>query len=307
MRDLPIAAPSVPIPEELAPENELVVCVSGGKDSSAMALWLRFDSGLENKLLLVFCDTGHEHPATVEHVHKLADKVGLALNTIRGPWSFITLAEKKQRFPSATARFCTEELKVIPLSGWLDDQEGAGILDAPVLVQGIRADESKKRSELPAWDTNNKPGRRRVFDCNVWRPLLRWSASDVFETHKRHGFEPNPLYKQGASRVGCFPCIFAGKSDLRASFELDGGLLERLRGYEARVAKAAKRGEGSLFPPKKTPRRFHDKTHVNRKGETWSYPSIDAVYRWAMGDEHQGDLFENEDPPMCWSHYGLCE
>lgn len=43
-----------------------IVSVSGGKDSSATALQAIEQRGHEN-VRLVFADTGHEHPATVEY------------------------------------------------------------------------------------------------------------------------------------------------------------------------------------------------------------------------------------------------
>lgn len=279
------------------PDQHLVICVSGGKDSTALALWLRFESGLPNRMHLVFCDTGHEHPFTIDHVHQLAERVGLPLNVASSGMSFIELCEKKGMFPAARSRFCTEELKVKPISEWMDEAYGDGRIENPVIVQGIRSDESPSRAKAPEWDDNRRPGQRRVFDCPVWRPILDWSASDVFAIHERHGFEPNPLYKLGARRVGCFPCVLSGKSDLRASFEIDGTLLERLREYERRVEKASSSGLATFKHRNDIPPSFWDLEQA---------ASIDAVYKWAMGDENQGAL-DFGDPPSCWSHYGLCE
>lgn len=297
------------IPSELKEDNELVICVSGGKDSTAMALWLRFESGLKNRMLLLCCDTGHEHPETIKHVYALADRVELPLHVVRGQRTFLELCEHKQRFPSTMARFCTEELKVYPTSEFLEDQYGRGNLNAPVLCHGIRRQESVRRSKLPRWDKNEKREKgRRVFECPIWRPILEWSAADVFEAHGRHGFEPNPLYKLGAKRVGCWPCIMSSKSDIRACFEADPGLLDRLREMERSVSSASARGSSSFFSSNKTPHEFHDREFIAKDGSLHSYASIDGVYRWAMGDANQSGLFDNdEDPPTCWSHYGLCE
>lgn len=296
----------------IKPEHELVVCVSGGKDSSALALWLCYESGLSNPIHLLFCDTGHENPVTVDHVCALAKRLDKPLNVVSCGMSFIELCEKKQRFPSARARFCTEELKVKPTAEWLAEAVGSGLISGdPVVVQGIRSDESASRSQLCEWQeesTGYGSGKRpSAYDCPIWRPILSWDYQQVFDCHRRHSFEPNPLYRLGVKRVGCWPCIHSGKGDLRAAFMADPGLLDRLRHYEERVAKAAKRGAGSFFSPNKTPVRFHDKVFTNSEGQTKTYPSIDAVYRWAMGDDDQGDLFNDADTPQCFSHYGLCE
>lgn len=295
----------VPRPEELTDEHELVLCVSGGKDSSAMALWFRFESGLSNRLVLMFCDTGHEHPLTIAHVNNLADRLELPLNVIHPPLKFVELCQSKQRFPTPGARFCTEELKVQPSSEWLKEQYGRGLLDKPVLVQGIRWQESKARSEALAWEEYNRPGKRRVYDCPVWRPILHWTHEDVFAVHERHNFEPNPLYKMGAKRVGCFPCIYSGQADLRACFTMDPHLLPRLRDYEARVAKSTARGVASFFTSRKVPKRFHDCEAHTRDGRLYTYASIDAVYRWAMSNCREYD--DMDVGAGCMSHYGLCE
>ena len=46
-------------------------------------------------------------------------------------------------------------------------------------------------------------------------PRLRWTAADCFDAHRIAGLEPNPLYTQGMSRVGCMPCINANKPELQ--------------------------------------------------------------------------------------------
>lgn len=293
------------IPPELQEDHDLLLCVSGGKDSSAMALWLFFESGLKNRKFLCWCDTGHEHPLTIDHVHGLAKKLGQPLHVVRGEFKFITLCESKKRFPSPKARFCTEDLKVIPMSEWMDEAYGRGMFDNPVLVQGIRKQESAARSTAPLWDMNNQPGRRKVFECPVWRPLLNWTHDEVFDIHKEYDFEPNPLYRMGAKRVGCFPCLFSGKADLRACFEIDPYLIDRLRDYEARVSAVAGNGAASFFTSRKIPARFHDREAYTKAGEHYTYASIDAVYEWAMSDISVLDNLNHG--ASCWSHYGLCE
>jgi 3'-phosphoadenosine 5'-phosphosulfate sulfotransferase (PAPS reductase)/FAD synthetase len=97
------------------------------------------------------------------------------------------------------------------MSEWRDEQYGRALIDNPVLAQGIRRQESEARSTAPLCHMNNRPGRPKVFDCQVWRPILNGSLEEVFQIHKRSDLEPNPLYKMAAKRVGCFPCIFSGK------------------------------------------------------------------------------------------------
>ncbi len=282
------------------PEQELVVCTSGGKDSAAMALWLRFESGLPNPMRFVHNDTGHEHDLTVAYLDTIAEKLGQEVERTVPTYTFESLAKHKQRFPSKMARFCTQELKVFPMQRWIEAQ---GFTD-PVLCQGVRADESARRAAMPVWD--DTLGDFGGF-YDIWRPILRWSVEEVFAIHDRHGLEPNPLYRMGAGRVGCWPCIYVRLGELANAFRRDPDLLPRLEAMEAAVARASKRKAASFFGPEKIPSWAHDKLDP-KTGTT--YPSIRAVYNYVLQPD-QGDLFAHEgdlaDVPTCMSQYGLCE
>ena len=115
-----------------SPEQTLIVATSGGKDSAAMALWLRFESGLPNPMRFVHNDTGHEHDLTVAYLDTIAEKLGQEVERTVPTYTFESLAKHKQRFPSKMARFCTQELKVFPMQRWIEAQ---GFTD-PVLCQG---------------------------------------------------------------------------------------------------------------------------------------------------------------------------
>ena len=276
------------------------MATSGGKDSAAMALWLRFESGLPNDMRFVFNDTGHEHPETYAYLDTLAAKLGQEIERTPSPYTFESLCVEKQRFPSKMVRFCTQFLKVKPMAKWIVDQ---GFSD-PVLCQGVRAEESQRRAAMPVWDDTLGD-----FDgfYDIWRPILRWSVERVFEVHRRHDLPPNPLYKMGAGRVGCWPCIYIRISELRSAFRRDPSLLPRLEAMEAKVAAASARKGASFFAPEKIPDWAHDKVD-HQSGAT--YASIRAVHDYVLQTD-QHDLFAHEgeltDVPTCMSRYGLCE
>jgi len=201
--------------------------VSGGKDSTATCLHLR-ELGIPFRA--VHFDTGWEHAATVEYVRNtmprvLGQPVEVArreprqLDERREAWAvelegmlgfrspMVRWILSRGIFPSRVRRFCTQELKVFTARDVIRAVHAAG--DLPVNVVGIRAAESAARAKLEEHELST------TLDCMVWRPLLRWTEDEVIAIHRRHSVPPNPLYLRGANRVGCWPCIMAGKNELR--------------------------------------------------------------------------------------------
>jgi 3'-phosphoadenosine 5'-phosphosulfate sulfotransferase (PAPS reductase)/FAD synthetase len=290
--------PEKPYEEPLRDDQLLVVSVSGGKDSTALALYFLHEAKLPNPLKFVFADTGWEHPDTYEYLNTIEAALGIEIDRVAGKWDFVSLCEKKGRFPSAKARFCTEELKVKPIAVYVDALIDAG--EDPVVAVGIRADESLSRSKMSEW------GFSSAYDAPIWRPLLKWSAGEVFNLHKKHGVPVNPLYKRGAARVGCYPCIMSRKSEFAHGFRESGDLLEKLEEAEKRVGAASKRGQSTFLPTPAIPERFHDLEYTRDDGVRFTMPSAAAVRLWAL-DGDQPELWTDEDVPSCFSQYGLCE
>lgn len=125
----------------------------------------------------------------------------------RGPTSipFLDLCIIKARFPSRMAQFCTHELKIVPITEHLIDLRditGRQVWSG----QGLRIDESAaRRSKLQGTGTGACVLSYTEIGGGIhhYRPILRWPWQAVFEAHRAKGVEPNPLYSQGRSRVGC--------------------------------------------------------------------------------------------------------
>lgn len=297
---------------------KVIVSMSGGKDSTATAL-LAIERDVDP--MLAFADTGHEHPSTYEYVDYLEQKLGIKIERCKADFTkdierkrevvqtkwrkdgisedkieralavlhptgnpFLDLCIWKGRFPSTMARFCTEFLKIIPFNQQIlfPVMEKYGEVESWV---GVRADESAARSKLP---------ERSMDDtgAEIVRPILHWTVEDVFAMHKKHGVDPNPLYKQGMSRVGCMPCINCRKDELRMIANQFPDEIARLAEWEQIVSDASKRDGATFFP-------------MNDLGD-----DIHGYVDWAntTRGKVQYDLISvYEEPSMCHSIYGLCE
>lgn len=262
-----------------------VVAFSGGKDSTALLLWMK-EKGIEHKT--VFCDTGWEHPVTYAYVRRineaLLDGELITVRSEKYKGGMDDLVYRKKRVPSVRARFCTEELKVIPMINWLRAQP-----DETQVFQGIRAEESESRSRMKPQEWSD------AFDCVVSRPLFYWKSDQVFDIMKRHGIEPNPLYALGAGRVGCFPCVLINHGELKRVMTTLPEVWDRIEELEGYA------GGRSFFPPNYIPDRFQ--TGFDPKsGKT--FPTAQDVKQYIID---RNDIDMDAPAPACLSVYNLCE
>lgn len=270
-----------------------ILSVSGGKDSAATSLYLR-ELGIEH--MRVFADTGWEHPLTYEYLRgPLTEKLG-PISEVSSPRLMTDLIRHKRMFPSRLKRFCTTDLKMKPLARFVKAMADGADSDI-VNVIGVRAAESEARRSLPEreWDD--------FFGCEVWRPIIRWTEDDVIAIHKRHGLVPNPLYLRGASRVGCWPCIHARKSEIKLVADTDPGRIDEIRKLERDVEAL-----GKPLPDGRTARRaFFQLPTPN--GAT--FIPIDDVVRWSRTirggkvEDKRGELFANFNDGC--ARWGMCE
>jgi 3'-phosphoadenosine 5'-phosphosulfate sulfotransferase (PAPS reductase)/FAD synthetase len=198
----------------------------------------------------------------------------------------------KHMFPSRVKRWCTDYLKIKTLKKHLNTFE------YPVNTIGIRAEESVARSKLPEREISTS------LDCMVWRPLLHWTKQDVIDIHHRHDLRPNPLYLQGADRVGCWPCIFSRKSEIRFIAETDPRRIDIIEQLEKEITELAR----ISFRKRKNEEMIFDKTFFEHK-DGKAAPPIKEIVEWSK-TSHGGKsttLFrEDELEPGCMS-WGLCD
>lgn len=266
--------------------------ISGGKDSTALGLYLK-DNNI--KFTPIFLDTGWEHPYTYEYINDV-------LKPLFGP--FIVLKNEKyfkedkawsggmeqaikyhKMFPSGFAKFCTIELKIIPVQNFYSTIR-ANIKIKPVNVVGIRAQESHKRSLMEKIEEQD--------EATVFRPLLNHKEIDVIQMHKKHNVTPNPLYLKGASRVGCYPCIYARKHEIRHLSFSDPSRIEHIENLENKVneLRRSDQRQSTFFKSRRK-----DKSPMN----------INQIVEWSKQDKNQTLDDQDEIENNGCMRWGLCE
>ena len=171
------------------------VCgISGGKDSSALAVYMR--NKVPN-MEYFFCDTGAELPETYTYLKKLEAVLGkpiVRLNSSRGFDHYFEVF--RGTLPSPQMRWCTKLLKIKPLEEWIGDDE-------TVSYVAIRADEKNRKGHI-----SSKPNITTKFpfiDDNL-------EHADILRILDEASIGL-PDYYEWRTRSGCYFCFFQRKAE----------------------------------------------------------------------------------------------
>ena len=194
--------------------------ISGGKDSSALAVYLRDKvPDLEH----FFCDTGAELPETYEYLTRLEVILGkpiVRLNARRGFDHWFEVF--RGTLPSPQMRWCTKNMKIKPIEAWIGD--------APALSYvAIRADESNRKGYI-----STKPNIRTRFpfvEDGVDRDGVMRILADA-------GIGL-PAYYEWRTRSGCYFCFYQRKAEWIGLAERHPELFDRAVAIEGKVLRDA--------------------------------------------------------------------
>lgn len=315
-----------------------IVSVSGGKDSTALLIMAAIEEQVPN-MYAVFADTGHEKQEVYDYLDYLEETLSIKIWRVRQDFSrqiaqkreyikthwaddgvpqskiddalsvlhptgipMLDLCLWKGRFPSSQVRFCTEHLK----RNAIQQQVVEPIIahgEAIISWQGVRADESRNRRYLLMRDVDfGAWGPHDPWGLLIYRPILQWTAAEVFDYHRKHGINWNPLYEKGMGRVGCMPCVNARKEELQEIARRFPGEIERVAEWERLVSLASKRGSATFFTSSNDPTASDD-AHYSTHG-------IHSMVEWSktVRGGRQYDLIASTTPDSgCSSSYGLCD
>lgn len=276
-------------------ENSVfVVSASGGKDSTAVILAMR-EAGIPARY--VYADTGWEVQEVYDYLATLERLLGITIERVGHPGGMVAKIRQRANFPSRMTKWCTGELKrdqIRKVHERIREEEDTDT----VSVLGIRAEESAARADMPEFEYVDKH-----WGGYVWRPIMGWTVEDVLAIHHRHGVPVNPLYRLGFGRVGCMPCIFANKSEVKLMAEHFPERIDLIRSLEAEVTQERARrmadgtadhahAQGTFFMGKKA-------------GEIMPIDKVVAWSRTSRGGV-QLNLLQEAPDSGCY-RWGMCE
>ncbi len=202
-------------PDMLEKPVRHILALSGGKDSSALAIYMR---GKVENMEYVFCDTGEELEETYEYLVRLESYLGKKIQYLKYStgYGFDEILKIKGGFlPSPQARWCTEYLKLKPYENYLGN-------DLSISYVGIRADEPYRTGYI-----STKPNIKAVF------PFVEKNIcyEDVVCILKESGLG-FPSYYKWRSRSGCYFCFYQQKREWIGLLENHPDLFEKAKKYE---------------------------------------------------------------------------
>lgn len=176
-------------------DNMRHICgISGGKDSSALAVHLR-DRIPEMEYF--FCDTGAELPETYEYLTRLEVILGkpiARLNSLRGFDHYFEVY--RGALPSPQMRWCTAQMKIKPIEEWVGD-------DPVTSYVAIRSDEANRKGYV-----STKPNIETVF------PFIGDDIDHAGVMRILHDAGIGlPEYYEWRTRSGCYFCFYQRKAE----------------------------------------------------------------------------------------------
>ncbi|MCD9187010.1 MAG: phosphoadenosine phosphosulfate reductase family protein [Pyrinomonadaceae bacterium] len=207
-----------------------ILSVSGGKDSSALAIYMSnrqywrerlgkiANTPIQNvDMEYVFCDTKEELKETYEYLYKLEAYLRKKIERLSiadGEGFQYWLQVHGNYLPSPRMRWCTIQLKIKPFERYV----GSDLVYSYI---GIRADEdrdgyiSKKENIIPLY-----PFKEDGIDRDDVIRILEESSVGM------------PDYYKWRTRSGCYFCFFQRKSEWIGLLENHPELYEKAKSFE---------------------------------------------------------------------------
>jgi hypothetical protein len=177
----------------MAKQVRHILGLSGGKDSTALAYLMRRDHP-EIELEYFFCDTHKELPETEDYLQRIEGRLGIKIHRLEAERGFDHWLDIYGGvLPSPRVRWCTKQMKILPLEKWV----GA---DETISYVAIRADEQRDGY------ISTKPNIRPEYPFKK----LGYDKADIMHLLEESGIGL-PDYYRWRTRSGCTFCFFQRK------------------------------------------------------------------------------------------------
>jgi hypothetical protein len=176
---------------ELVTAERHILNLSGGKDSTALAVFMR-KTYPRLSLEYAFCDTGKELDETYAYLNRIEGSLGIKITRLNSEASFDHWWKVFGGYlPSPQMRWCTKLLKLKPFEAYVGD-------DPVVSYVGLRADEDR------IGYISTKENIRAVF------PFKEHGIgySGVIKLLEESGLGMPPYTAWGRTHSGCYFCFF---------------------------------------------------------------------------------------------------
>jgi hypothetical protein len=197
-----------------------VLGLSGGKDSAALAIFMRQKYPHLN-IRYFFTDTGKELPEVYDFLAKLEGFLGKKIERLNSQRDFdFWLREYGNFLPSPKTRWCTRQLKLLPFKNWVRPWLESG--DKVYSYVAIRADEEHREGLISQHENLEVklPFREHGIDKPGVYDLLDASGVGM------------PKYYEWRSRSGCTFCFFQQKIEWARLRDRHPDEFEKAKAYE---------------------------------------------------------------------------
>jgi hypothetical protein len=252
------------------PQYRHVLGLSGGKDSAALAVYIRDRyPEIHEKVEYFFSDTGAELTEVYEFLDKLEAYLGKEIVRLSSNKDFEHwLKVHNEYLPSPQQRWCTQTMKIKPFEKFVGE-------DPVISYVGIRADENRE-GYLSKKDTI-----KAVFPF-VEDGIVK---DDVFNMLMNSVGIPE--YYKWRSRSGCYFCFFQRQEEWLGLKRNHPKLFEKAKAFEARERKKYSWKDGEV--------------DIAGRGYTWnSSGTLDELVAKAEKREKELGIIAKESKSTRW-------
>lgn len=256
------------------------ISFSGGRTSGYL-LWrvLQANGGLPDETKVIFANTGKEMPETLDFVRDCGERWGVPIVWVervskdsdavvswqtanRDGTPYATLIRERNYLPNPVARFCTVELKILPMARYL---RGLGWTEWENMI-GYRADEPTRIAKLRANPSGGTRGVERIA------PLAAAGIGkrEVGEFWSQQDFDLQLPNHNGTTMHGnCDLCFLKGADQIMSLIRENPERAVWWMGQESSITNAKIKNGGVFRADRPSYRQMYD--NALKQGDMFSY------------------------------------